>query len=119
MGPGKDKANMTVHGHAYLQRFIASRGLVHEWSASKYARKIIQYWVAIGAPPVCEQDVGKDLPAPPAALMGAISDWWRPGLDGGLRLHPTKAPRVRAVSKNHPVLLPVIPSAPARKVRSA
>lgn len=95
MGPGKGKTNMTVHVTDDLRDFVAARGAVHDWSASKYARRIIQWWVATGAPAVCEQDMGKNLPDPGQMLFDSIDDWWplpkKQGVSPSLhsRLRPT------------------------------
>lgn len=55
---GKGKANLTANVTARVRAFVALRGKANEWTASKMAGHVVQYWLNAGAPAVIPHERG-------------------------------------------------------------
>jgi hypothetical protein len=86
---GKGRKNVNVHSRIAVADYMEQRGARMDWSLSKYAMGVINWWLAQGAPPVHQAEVLQpEIPLTPDVLEGL--DVTKIPLQGSTQPFPTR-----------------------------
>lgn len=75
-GPAKGMKQVGTSVSEVRAAYLEARGQALEFSNSKTIGRIIDFWIAVGAPPLSELDAARPhLPVPSAARVPMIPAW--------------------------------------------
>jgi hypothetical protein len=76
-GLGKGKAQLNASTTQEKVDYIQARADALGWSNAKAVKTIVDFWLALGAPPLSEHDSAiKPAPIPTAAAV-ELPTWWK------------------------------------------